>query len=63
MDDIDRTFERLKRLDFKTLVTLMPFGPSINPVTFDAEYNKWAEPTCLANGWTLNEVNEELKKI
>lgn len=62
MDDIDRTFARLKRSDYGTLVSCMRSGPVVNPVTFAIEFGKWAEPTCQAHGWTLNELNKELKR-
>jgi hypothetical protein len=62
MDDLDRTFARLKKLDYNTLVSKISTGPVVNPVTFEMEYTRWAEPICIAHGWTLDELNKELKK-
>lgn len=75
MDDLDRTFAKLKKLDYNTLVSKIPTGCVVNPVTFEMEYTfvysiskfemeytRWAEPICIAHGWTLDELNKELKK-
>lgn len=62
MDDLDRTFERLKRPDYNTLVSRIKAGPIVDPYTFDMRYSRWCEPQCIANGWTLKELNEELEK-
>lgn len=62
MDDLDRTFARLKKLDYNTLVSRISTGPIVNAVTFEIEYTRWEEPTCIAHGWTLAELNKELKK-
>jgi|APFre7841882654_1041346.scaffolds.fasta_scaffold103563_2 hypothetical protein len=62
MDDIDRTFARLKRTDYTTLVSEIKNGPMVNPYTFKIEYTKWCEPICIDNGWTLEELNNELNK-
>jgi len=61
MDDIDRTFKKLRRIDYNTLVSMLP-GPVCNPVTFELEYTRYSEPICIAHDWTLKELNTELKK-
>ena len=62
MEDIDRVFARLKKLDYNTLISRMKVSPIMNPYTFEPEYTKWDEPTCIANGWTLDELNNELNR-
>ncbi len=63
MEDIDKTFERLKRVDFETLKSKIKNNPITNPFTFKLEYTRHAESICIANGWTLEELNNELNKI
>ena len=60
MDDIDRCFRALKRIDFKTLRTKIPNGPIMNPYTGVLEYTTWDEKHIVLHGWTLNEANNEL---
>lgn len=63
MGDIDRTYERLRRVDYSTLLSLIhnnKASPIINPHTFRLEYTRFAEPVCIANGWTLEELNNKL---
>jgi hypothetical protein len=62
MEDIDRVFARLKRTEYDILVSRIKNGPIVNPHTFEIEYTKWCEPVCIANGWTLKELNNELNR-
>jgi hypothetical protein len=59
MEDIDRTFERLKRLDYDRLISLMN-SPIMNTYPFEIEYPRYCESTCINNGWTLKELNDEM---
>lgn len=60
MDDIDHVVERLKRVDYDTLVSRLKNGSVINPHTYYIEYSKFNESICINHGWTLKELNEEL---
>jgi hypothetical protein len=62
MDDIDKTFNRLKKLDYNNLVSkLGGLGPVTNLYTFEPEYTRHSEPICIENGWTLEELNHHVK--
>ena len=63
MDDIGRTFAKLKRLDYTNLIfNIKNDKMVVNPFTFRLEYTKSVSPICIANGWTLEELNNELNK-
>jgi hypothetical protein len=62
MDDLDRTFIALKKVSYETLISKISNGPVMNPVSFVVNYTAWSEPICIANGWTLAELNRELHK-
>lgn len=62
MDDEERTFLKLKKVDYNTLVEKIKGRPIINPITYELEYGRWAEKACIENGWTLAELNEELDR-
>jgi hypothetical protein len=65
MDDLDRCFDRLKRINFDTLTDLMNPANKIlsiftmNPVTFEIELLKHNRNICINNGWTEKEYIEE----
>ena len=63
MDDIDRTFNALKRTEYSKLVEqLINYGPVVNPSTFEMGYTRHAEAICIRNGWTVEELNKEFQE-
>jgi hypothetical protein len=65
MEDIDRTFAILKKVDYKTLVSAIKKSSMvINPCTSMYEYvGNNVEQVCIDNGWTIEELNRELNRI
>lgn len=70
MDDIEQTFNRVKRLDYKSMLSILHRN-NLNLYQVGVEYYEphprvkdAYEQACLENGWTLkdfvNEVNIRL---
>lgn len=66
MDDLDRTFERLKKEDFNNLVERVSNKFTVNPYTFELTLHKLYHHVITGCGWTieefLNEVNDRRYK-
>lgn len=54
MEDIDRTFQKLKRWDYGDVFALINKYPSSSGF--------WENRSIEHTGWTINEVNDEFNK-
>jgi hypothetical protein len=67
MEDIDRTFEVLKRIGIRQMIDLLHRERGtgafiIDPNTFQPRVTKVMKDICESHGWTVEEINEELIK-
>jgi len=60
MDDIDRTFEKLKKQDYKTVEGLVGNRLTVNPYTFELHLHKLYHRIVIDCGWTVEEFLDEL---
>jgi hypothetical protein len=60
MDDIDKTFDRLRRVPIDVLLTKC--YPVIDPVSFVPRYTEWNETKLGEYGWAIDEANKALKE-
>jgi len=64
MDDIDRTFEALKRTDFEAVYRILGTGAItpyvVNPVTFELHVHRIFYPVLERNGWTARDFETKL---
>ena len=60
MDDIDRTFEILKRADYNTVERKVIADLTINPYTFRLTLHPLYHNRVTDCGWTVEEFLEEL---
>jgi len=60
MDDVDRTFERLKRSDYETVERLVGNRLTVNPYTFELTLHHLYHHIVTGCGWTVEEFIEEL---
>jgi len=67
MDDIDRTYNRLRRIDFDVLMDILREESGhtghfiiINPITFEPKLSLAYYETCIKHGWTVQDFNDKL---
>ena len=60
MDDIDRTFEKLKRVDYSTILGLVSNRFTVNPYTFELNLHKLYHHIVTDRGWTIDEFLNEV---
>lgn len=65
MDDIGRTFERLKRPNIRELISMLHGFTTVTEGS--PPYKRLSSPRAIAicerNGWTLGEFNRELNRL
>ena len=60
MDDLDRTFERLKKSDYKTVEGLVGNRLTVNPYTFELTLHRLYHHIVTDRGWTIDEFLNEV---
>lgn len=63
MDDIDRTFEKLKKADYESLLNLVKGKLTANPITFELTLHTLYHHIITDRGWEVKEFLIEVNRI
>mgnify|MGYP007124326746 CR=1 FL=1 len=63
MDDIDRTFEKLKKADYESLLNLVEDKLTVNPYTFELTLHKLYHHIVTDRGWEVTEFLIDVNRI
>jgi len=60
MDDYDRTFEALKRTDFRTVRNIINDRVTVNPQTFQLTLHEFYHHIIVDHGWNVDDFITKL---